>query len=138
MNRAKKLITSFLIFILASCSPAAVATDESHGVVTVRTDKASYSSDEAVTVTITNELNEAIEHYGTCSLTFCQVANDEWVCAVKDCHAPMELLMPASSVQFSEVSADTGNKTFRYQFEYFLPSSESLYIVYSNEFFIKP
>jgi len=88
---------------------------------------------------IRNGLNETIEYYGACSLTICQsIIDEDWVCAIRDCFAPLDLLTSGSATEFHEVFTSPTEEVFRYQFEYFLPSKESLYTVYSNEFFVNP
>ena len=138
MNKIKKIITAFSIFLLMSCTPVVVATEEVPALVTVETDKISYSANEVITVIVHNGLDEPIEHQGACSLTFCQFINGEWVCAVKDCNMPTESLASDSSVQFSAFVADAAGEKFKYQFEYFLPSTETLYTINSNEFLLNP
>jgi hypothetical protein len=133
------IILSILLFSLPiSCSSAVVATRESSALVTIKTDKDSYFPYEEVKVIIYNGLSETIEYYGSCSLTTCQSIDGDWVCAIRDCFAPKDILASGSSTEFNEIFTGSAEEVFRYQFEYFLPSAEALHTVYSNEFFVKP
>jgi len=138
MKRAGIILSLFLIFLLFSRSSINATSHEDPSLVTIATDKNSYSPNEEVTIIIRNGLSETIEYYGSCSLTACQFIDEDWVCAIRDCFAPLDLLASGSSTEFSEVFTSTTEDMFRYQFEYFLPSKESLYTVYSNEFFVNP
>jgi len=132
------IFSLFLIFLLFSCSSINATSHENPPLVTIKTDKNRYSSNEEVTITIHNALSETIEYYGSCSLTACQSIDEDWVCAIRDCFAPLDLLTSGSSTEFHEVFTSSTEEVFRYQFEYFVPSTESLYTVYSNEFFVNP
>ena len=138
MKRVGIILSLFLIFLLFSCSSINATSHEDPSLVTIQTDKNSYSSNEEVTITIHKGLGETIEYYGSCSLTECQSIDGEWICAIRDCFAPLDLLASGSSTEFNEVFTSSAEDMFRYQFEYFLPSKESLYTVYSNEFFVNP
>jgi len=132
------ILSLFFIFPLFSCSSINATSHEDPSLVTIQTDKNNYSSNEEVTITIHNGLSETIEYYGSCSLTICQSMDGEWICAIRDCFAPLDLLASGSSTEFNEVFTSSAEEVFRYQFEYFLPSAEALHTVYSNEFFVKP
>jgi len=138
MKRAGIILSLVLIFLLFSCSSINATSIEDPSLVTIKTDKSRYSSNEEVTIIIHNGLSETIEYYGSCSLTACQFIDEDWVCAIRDCFAPLDLLTSGSSTKFNEVFTSTAEEVFRYQFEYFLPSAEALHTVYSNEFFVKP
>jgi hypothetical protein len=60
------------------------------------------------------------------------------MCPVKDCDAPKDLLLPGSTAQLIDVLAGSTNDPFRFEFESFSPSSDSLFVVYSNEYSVEP
>ena len=141
MKRLGIILSLLLIFLLFSCSfpnSSVLSTEESPALVTIKTDKNSYSPNEEVKIIIHNGLGETIEYYGSCSLTMCQSIDGDWVCAIRDCFAPLDLLTSGSSTKFNEIFTSSAGEVFRYQFEYFLPSAELLYTVYSNEFVVNP
>jgi len=142
MNRVKRLFAVFLVFFLFSCnspdsSPLPTEINPAE-FVTVKTDRDEYSSNEEIKIFITNGFSEAVEYYGSCSLTLCQFLDGEWMCQVKDCNAPKVLIPPESTSELIDNIAGSTNAPFRYQFEYFVPSLDSLFVVYSNDFFVRP
>ena len=142
MRRVKKLYAVFFLVTFSSCSTAAPANvptevDPAQS-VTIKTDRSIYSSNQEIKVVITNSTSETVEYYGSCSLTLCQFTDGEWLCAIKDCDAPVVLLLPGSSTSFKEVLTGTTAETYRYQFEFLLPPTDSLLVIYSNEFTVTP
>ncbi len=141
VNRIRRLFAISLVFLLLSCNfsnSSAISTEKPAALVTIKTNRDHYSYNDAITIIITNDFSETVEYYGSCSLTLCQFTDGDWICQVKDCNAPKDLLPPGSTARLTDYIAGSSSDPFRYQFEYFLPSLNSLFVVYSNEFSIEP
>jgi len=141
MTGSKTLLVLIVTLLLAGCDSPNSSVDptkESPELVTIRTDQDRYSPNDEITIIIRNGMGEAIEYYGSCSLTLCQFTDGDWMCAVKDCSGPRVVLPSGETSRLVDrIDSSTGGP-LRYQFEYFVLSSDSLRTIQSNEFIVEP
>lgn len=143
MKVARFKLALLLLLIFSSCSAREpqqrnVPTKATQALVTVKTDRVHYSPNEGITILIKNGHNAVVEYYGTCSLSLCELTDNEWMCAMKDCVAPMDILQPGDLTELTDNATGSMRGTFRYHFEYTVASSDSFLVAYSNEFTVSP